>query len=213
MLLGYLPPYLHLVAMTLGGLDGQHQVLVKVQLVPRAVALPANDHRWLGVAVKDLDELYMEDIFRDLPNQIDRIAELHYLFLAPGLGNSFSPNGNHSGVEVGKEGFEVNAITWCLRRSSLGLRPLTPRKGRGAGTRGGTHPPSSCLSPFHCVAMSTSKRPEIDSASFEELSALAWKLDLQLATVGEFRLLDANEARLVIMAVQRAAFKAFNEGR
>lgn len=66
---------------------------------------------------------------------------------------------------------------------------------------------------FPLVAMSTSKRLEIDSASSEELSALVEKLEKQLAMVGELRLRDAKEAELVIQSVAAIAANALIDGR
>lgn len=54
---------------------------------------------------------------------------------------------------------------------------------------------------------------ELDKASSVKLLELAGKLDMQLTMLGELRLRDAEEAKLVVQIVKRAAGKAFSEGR
>jgi len=61
--------------------------------------------------------------------------------------------------------------------------------------------------------MTTSDRPEIEKASFEELQALATKLELQLTTMGELRVRSTRAAALIVQAVAAAAAKAWSESR
>lgn len=54
---------------------------------------------------------------------------------------------------------------------------------------------------------------ELDKASSVKLLELAGKLDMQQTMLGELRLRDHEEVKLVVLAMKRAASVAFREGR